>query len=105
MLYDGFFKEVFNPEATPKRLEELLSLLMQRSLKIKQVLPNDSVRLGAESSLLYTDIIVQLEDDSLANVEIQKIGYAFIKKSGCTDFNSSPIRDLYWSGCSIKIGG
>ncbi len=77
MLYDGFFKEVFNPEATPKRLEELLSLLMQRSLKIKQVLPNDSVRLGAESSLLYTDIIVQLEDDSLANVEIQKIGYGF----------------------------
>ncbi len=77
VLYDGIFKEVFNPEITPERLEELLSLLIKRKLKIRQVLPNDSVRLGAESSLLYTDIIIQLEDGSLANVEIQKIGYAF----------------------------
>ncbi len=46
-------------------------------MKIEVVLPNDSVRLGAESSLLYTDIIIQQKDGSLCNVEIQKIGYAF----------------------------
>ncbi len=77
VLYDGIFKEIFNPEAAPERLEDLLSLLFQKKVKIDSVLPNDSVRLGAESSLLYTDIIVQLEDGSLSNIEIQKIGYAF----------------------------
>lgn len=77
VLYDGIFKEIFNPESTPERLEKLLSLILQKQVKIKTVLPNDSVRLGAESSLLYTDIIVELEDRSLSNVEVQKIGYAF----------------------------
>ncbi len=77
VLYDGIFKEVFNPESSPERLEDILSLLFQKKVKINTVLPNDSVRLGAESSLLYTDIIVQLEDGSLSDIEIQKIGYAF----------------------------
>lgn len=34
-------------------------------------------RLSDESYLLITDIIVELEDGSLANIEVQKIGYAF----------------------------
>ncbi len=77
VLYDGIFKEIFHPEQTPERLSELLSLLFGRKIRIKAALPNDSVRLGSESSLLYTDIIVELSDGSLADVEIQKIGYAF----------------------------
>ena len=43
----------------------------------KEVLPNDSTRLSDESSLLITDIIVELEDGTLANIEVQKIGYIF----------------------------
>ena len=77
VLYDGIFKEIFNPENTPERLSALLSLLLGRKVAVLQALPNDSVRLGAESSLLYTDIIVQLEDGSLCDVEVQKLGYAF----------------------------
>ena len=77
VLYDGVFKEIFNPETTPERLERLLYLLLGRRVSIKTVLPNDSVRLGAETSLLYTDIIVQMEDGSIGNIEVQKIGYAF----------------------------
>lgn len=77
IVYDGIFKEIFNPETIPERLEKLLSLLLRHTVQIKTVLPNDSVRLGAESSLLYTDIIVQLEDGSLSDIEIQKIGYKF----------------------------
>ena len=76
-VYDGVFKEVFNPESTPERLEALLSLILGHEVKIEEVLPNDSTRLGAESSLLYTDIVIQQTDGSLSNVEIQKIGYAF----------------------------
>ena len=77
MLYDSFFKEIMNPEYVPKRLEELLSLLLEEQVIIIQVLPNDSVRIADESTLLITDIVVQLEDGSIANVEIQKIGYMF----------------------------
>jgi len=77
VVYDGIFKEVFNPEITPERLEALLSLVLGFDVKIEKVLPNDGARLGAESSLLYTDIVVQHTDGSLSDVEIQKIGYNF----------------------------
>lgn len=77
MLYDSFFKEIFDPDAKPERLEELLSLLLKQTVKILTVLPNDSTRIADESSLLIMDIVVQLEDGSIANVECQKIGYAF----------------------------
>lgn len=84
VLYDGFFKEVFSPEYTPDRLEKLLSLILKQKVKILIVLPNDSTRIGKESSLLSTDIVVQLEDGSIANVEVQKIGYMFSgQRSSC----------------------
>ena len=51
--------------------------LPQRKVTIKEILLNDSTRLSDESSLLITDIIVELEDGTLANIEVQKIGYAF----------------------------
>ena len=77
MLYDSFFKEILNPDTVPERLEELLSLLLCQQVKILKVLPNDSARIADESSLLIMDIVVQLEDGSIANVECQKLGYAF----------------------------
>lgn len=77
MLYDSFFKEIMNPEYAPQRLEELLSLLLKKQVKILQALPNDSTRLADESSLLVMDIVVELEDGSVANVEIQKILLCF----------------------------
>jgi len=53
-------------------------------VKIKQLLPGDSTRLADEVSLLVTDIIVELADHSIANVEIQKIGYHFPgQRSAC----------------------
>lgn len=55
-------QEIFNPELYPERLESLLSLLLGKEVKIKQVLPNDSVRLADESTLLITDIVVEFED-------------------------------------------
>ena len=77
MLYDSFFKEILNPDTVPERLEELLSLLLHQKVKILKVLPNDSTRIADESSLLIMDIVVQLEDNSIANVECQRIGYSF----------------------------
>ena len=77
ILYDSFFKEIFSPEYHPERIERLLSAILGKWVKIRSVLPNDSVRIADEQSLLITDILVELEDGSFANIEIQKIGYAF----------------------------
>ena len=76
-LYDGFFKEVMNPEYTPERLEEFLSLILGKTVKILEILPNDSTRIADEMTLLIMDIVVQLEDGTIVNLEVQKIGYKF----------------------------
>jgi hypothetical protein len=84
ILYDAFFKEIMNPEYAPERLNEVLSLLLAKKVKICKVLPTDSTRIADESSLLIMDILVELEDKSLANVEVQKIGYHFPgQRSAC----------------------
>ena len=76
-LYDGFFKEVMNAEYTPERLEEFLSLILGKAVKILEILPNDSTRIADEMTLLIMDIVVQLEDGTIVNLEVQKIGYKF----------------------------
>lgn len=70
-------KEILNPEAVPERIGELLSLLLNQKVKVLTVLPNDTTRIADETSLIITDIVVELEDGSIANIEIQKIGYQF----------------------------
>lgn len=77
MLYDSFSKEILNPETTPERVDELLSLLLEEKVRVVEVLPNDSTRLADKSALVITDIVVELEDKSIVNIEIQKIGYKF----------------------------
>ena len=83
-LYDGIFKEVMNPETAPEYLNEFLSLLLGKKVEIIEVLPNDNSRIGDESSLLIMDIGVRLEDGSIADIEIQRLGYAFPgERSAC----------------------
>ena len=84
ILYDGIFKEIMNPETAPEYLNELLSLLLGKKVEIIEVLPNDNSRIGGESSLLIMDIVVRLEDGSIADIEIQRLGYAFPgERSAC----------------------
>lgn len=77
MLYDCYFKEILNPEYAPERLSSLLSSILGKRVTVKYQLTNDNTRIGDESSLVITDIVVELEDGTLANIEVQKIGYAF----------------------------
>lgn len=84
ILYDAFFKEIFNPENTPERLDRLLSLLLGQKVRVRAVLQPDGARIAEQSALLTFDIVVELSDRSLANVECQKIGYAFPgQRSAC----------------------
>ena len=84
MMYDFVSKEVLNPETHRKRVNEFLSLLLNQKVKVLEVLPNDGTRLADESTLLIMDIVVELEDGSIVNLEIQKIGYMFPgERSAC----------------------
>ena len=84
LLYDGFFKEVMNPEYVPERLNDFLSQILCQKVRVLKVLPADSVRIADESSLLIMDIVVEMEDGSIANLEVQKIGYLFPgQRSAC----------------------
>ena len=77
MLYDSYFKEILNPETKPERLSWLLSVILSQKVTVKHQLANDNNRLGDEASLVITDIVVELEDGTIANIEVQKIGYKF----------------------------
>ena len=57
-----------NPETVPERLEDFLEVLLQRKVKIIEVLPGDSTRLADEQSLLIMDILVRFDDGSYCNV-------------------------------------
>ena len=84
ILYDQFFKLILNPEQHHERLESILSNILNEQVKILQVLPNESTRIAAEKSLLVLDIVVELSNKSIANVEVQRIGYAFPgQRSAC----------------------
>ena len=84
ITYDPFFKEIFNPEYDTSRLSDLLTTLLGMKVKVLKILPNDTTRIASESTLLITDIVVELADGSIANVEIQKIGYLFLgERASC----------------------
>lgn len=68
ILYDSFFKEVFSSEYHAKTLEDFLSCIVEKKVKILAVLPNDSTRIADESTLLLTYIVVELEDGSIADI-------------------------------------
>ena len=77
ICYDPFFKHIFNAELHPERLSEFLTALTGVRVWVKRVLPNEGGRLVGEGSLVIMDIVVEFEDHSLGNVEIQKYPYAF----------------------------
>ena len=73
-----------NPDTRPDRFNDFISEMLGQKVKVLKVLPNESARIAAESSLLVMDVVVQLEDGSIANVEVQKIGYLFPgERSAC----------------------
>ena len=72
ILHDPVFKEILNPELSPGRVEELLSLILGEHIKILHILPLESPRIGDEHSLIVMDLVVKLETGSIVNIEVQK---------------------------------
>lgn len=90
LLYDTYFKAVMNPDTRPERLNDFLSEILGKKVKILKVLPNESAQIAAESSLLIMDIVVQFENGSIANVEFKKLGIYFLDKE------AHAIRQIYY---------
>lgn len=75
LLYDPFFKKIFNPVERRDRLSELISCLLGQNVTVLEVFPNeDSQFLGV---MIIMDMVVMMADGSIANIEIQKISYDF----------------------------
>ncbi len=84
ILYDNFFRKIFNPDEHRERVEKLISALIGQKVKIKAVLSREGSQLADKGSFVIMDIIVELEDGSFVDVEMQKTGYRFpSQRSSC----------------------
>ncbi len=79
ITYDTVFRKIFNPEKPQgiKRLEALLSSILGNTVKIIRIMPREGTQMTENARFVVMDILVQLDDASFANVEMQKIGYNF----------------------------
>ena len=79
ITYDTVFRKIFDPDSEKglQRLESLLSAIVGRPLKIIGVMPREGTQLAESASFVVMDVLVQLDDMSFANIEMQKIGYSF----------------------------
>ncbi len=101
ITFDPFFHKILKPEKYPERLEDLLSSIVGKKVTIKRVLPREGIRLSDGASLMIMDVLVQLEDKSMVNVEIQRHGYYFpVNRSFCYGSDImvrqyAELRDIY----------
>jgi len=76
ILYDSFFKYVFDPVSGDQALKQLISVLLGRTIRSIRILPNES-RLTGDYTLVIMDIVVEIDDGTIVNVEVQKVGFLF----------------------------
>ena len=101
LLYDPFFKKIFNPSETPERLERFLSCLMNQTIHIVDVIPREGTQMVEKGSFVIMDVLVQTENGSYINVEMQKFGYKFTgERSTC--YMSDLVMRQYTKVKSIK---
>lgn len=79
ITYDTVFRKIFNPETKQgiHRLEGLLSSILDRTVRIIRIMPREGTQMTENASFVVMDILIQMDDNSFANVEMQKIGYNF----------------------------
>lgn len=77
ITYDPVFQRVFHPSKHPDRMESFLSSFLGRNVRIIDILPRQGTQMVEKGSFVILDALIQLDDGSYANVEMQKIGYQF----------------------------
>jgi hypothetical protein len=76
LLYDKTFKLVFNPDIHAERLGDFISQIIGRKVEVLATLPTEESFMAGDK-LVIMDIIVRLDDGSIADVEIHKNPYTF----------------------------
>lgn len=83
LTYDPFFNKFFHPDVHPERLSRFISSLIDKDVKVIQMLPIED-NIFKNDTLLMMDILVELEDSSFANVKIEKIPCSFpVERMSC----------------------
>ena len=75
LLYDSFFKKIFNPVERRDRISELGSCLLGQKVTVLEVFPNENSQF--HGAMIIMDLVVLMADGNIANIEIQKIFYDF----------------------------
>ncbi len=84
ITYDKVFRAVMLPGDTTDRLAHFLSIFFDAPVQVQMLLQREGSQIDETSHLVIADIIAKMSDQSLVNVEIQKIGYAFPgERSSC----------------------
>ncbi len=76
LMYDSVFKKIFDFKTHPDRLTSLLTSILGFDVKIVDVL-NNTKNISEKTPGVIFDIVVEMEYDSLANLEAQKNPYDF----------------------------
>ncbi len=77
LTYDTCFKRIFDPYINKQRLEDFISSIIGKKVKVRSIIPNEDVFVPG-GKVIILDIIVELEGGYIANVEIQKSPYNFM---------------------------
>ncbi len=77
ILYDAYFKRVFDPENHPEWLMDFLGKLLGKKILSVKTIKSESPLIVDNTSIFFFDVTVILDDGSLVNVEIQKHGVKF----------------------------
>ena len=77
ILGDKCFKEIISPKNRTDRLDSMLSAILGENVTVQSVLPREGIVLNEKGSFVVMDILVQLENGTFINVEVQRVGYLF----------------------------
>ena len=75
LLYDPFFKMIFNLVESRARLSELVSCILGQHVTVIEVFPHTNYTFP--NSFVIMDMVVRLDNGSITNIEIQKVPYDF----------------------------
>ncbi len=109
ITYDPFFHKILHPDTHPERLNSFISAVLKQKTTLKRVLPREGIQLSDGSSIMIMDILVELEDGSLVNVEIQRYGLYFpMQRSSCYGSDLlvreyAQLRDIHGKNFSYKM--
>ncbi len=79
-------KYIFNPMIHRQRLSRFLSSILNRQVRVRQILPNEGGRIVAGSPFVIMDIVVELEDRS----QMRSVYTIVIMEESVEEFHRHP---------------